>query len=144
MKKMRMILVALFVLSTMLCLCACGEAQSNPTTTQPVVTTAAPTVAPTTVPATTQDDGLVEYKITVLYPDGTPAAGVKVQLCLDELCQMPVSTDENGVAIYKMPEQDGYKVKLTKKLEGYVHDDYIYYESGAKEITIHLVAENAA
>lgn len=142
MKTIRTILAVLLAMATMLCLCACGQGQPDPATTA-----AAPATTPaatTTAPATTVDDGLVEYKITVLYPDGTPAAGVKVQLCLDDLCQMPVSTDENGVAIYRMPEADGYKVKLTKKLDGYVHDDYIYYESGAKEITIQLVAENAA
>lgn len=140
MRNLRMILAAVLVLATMLCLCACGGGETNPTTTaaanDPTKT------SPTNVP-TTADDGLEEYKIIVLYPDGSPAAGVKVQLCLDELCQMPVTTNENGVAIYQMPEQDGYKVKLTKKLDGYVHDDYIYYEAGAKEITIQLVAETA-
>lgn len=143
MKKTRMILAAVLTLVMMLCLCACGEDQADPTTTA-APTTAAPTVAPTTVPPTTKDDGLAEYKIMVVYPDGTPAAGVTVQLCLDDLCQMPVKTDENGVAIYKMPEMEGYKVKLTKKLDGYVHEDYIYYEEGAHEITIYLVAEDAA
>lgn len=143
MKKTRMILAAVLALVMMLCLCACGEGQADPTTTA-APTTVPTTAAPTTVPPTTQNDGLVEYKITVLYPDGTPAAKVTVQLCLDDLCQMPVKTDDNGVAIYRMPEMEGYKVKLTKKLDGYIHEDYIYYEAGAHEITIQLVAEDAA
>ncbi len=141
MKKMRITLAALLVLATMLCLCACGGEQPDPTTTAtPVPTT---TVPATTVPPTTVDDGLVEYKITVLYPDGTPVAGVKVQICLDDLCQMPVTTDENGVGIYNLPETEGYKAKVTKKLDGYLETEYVYFEAGATEVVIYLVAENA-
>lgn len=136
MKNMRYILAAVMVLCTMLCLCACGESQPTvvpTTTTAPVPTTTVP------APSTTINDGLTTYTIIVLYPDGTPVADVDVQICLGDLCYMPVTTDANGMATYRLAEQEGYKTKLTKTPDGYEIVDYIYFEAGVTEITIQLV-----
>lgn len=140
MRKLKRIGMIALVLSLVLCLCACVSSQpTTPSTTEkPEATTTAP-VPTTTVPATTSD-GKVDYTVTVLYPDGSPVVGASVQICTDEMCYIPELTDENGVVVFRMREKDGYKVKLENALEGYVEQDYIYFESGSREITIQLVA----
>ena len=142
MRKLKRIGMIALVLSLVLCLCACVSA--SPTTPsaskKPEATTTTPVPTTTvTVPATT-NDGKVDYTVTVLYPDGTPVVGESVQICTDEMCYIPQVTDENGVVVFRMREKDGYKVKLENALEGYVEQDYIYFESGSTEITIQLVA----
>ena len=146
MVQFRRFLAIALVLCMGICLCACGEntntsgstQEANQNTgstgnTEPSNTTGATNPAP--------DDGKVDYTVTVVYPDGTPVVGAYVQICLDDLCYTPEATDENGVATFRLAQQDGYKTKLAVAQEGYVHADYIYFESGATAITIQLVAE---
>ena len=143
MKTITRILAAVMLLCMALTLCACGETQ--PTTaakpaTQPT-TAAKPTTPPTTVPPTTVNDGKVEYVVTVLYPDGTPVVGKSVIVCdTTGMCSMPAQTDENGVAVIRMPEQDNYGAKMISTVEGYEKmEDYVNFESGSREVTITLV-----
>lgn len=139
-------LALMLVLCMGLCLCACGGGDS---TTKDTEGTSAPTEStkpsettkPTEPSTAPTSDGKVEYKVTVLYPDGTPAAGCYVMICLDDMCYTPEAADENGVAVFRLAEQDGYKAKLATKVEGYAEVDYIYFESGVTELTITLVAE---
>lgn len=135
----RLLALAL-VLCMGLCLCACGGGEDTTGTTAPTQGTE-PTNSTTqsTAPTGSTGDGKVEYKVTVLYPDGTPVVGAWVQICLEDLCYNPAETDENGVATFRLKPMDGYKTKLAVAVEGYVQDDYIYFESGATEITINLV-----
>lgn len=136
-------LVLLLVLCMGLCLCACGGGENTGGSSSDAPTESANSTqnTETTEPTQTTSDGKVEYKVTVVYPDGTPVADCYVQICLDDLCYTPEVTDANGVATFRLVEQDGYKTKLAVAVEGYVHADYIYFESGATEITITLVAE---
>lgn len=144
MNHFKRLLALLLVLCMGLCLCACGggentEGSSSNAPTEPTNSTQSPTTEPTQ----TTSDGKVEYKVTVLYPDGTPVAECYVQICLDDLCYPPELTDANGEATFRLVQQDGYKTKLAVAVEGYVHEDYIYFDTGATEITITLVAEES-
>lgn len=135
MNKFRRFLALMVVLCLGLCLAACGGGSANGGTTSGTEGSSSSTTEST-------DDGKVDYKVTVLYPDGTPAVGVAVQVCMDDLCYSPATTDENGVATFRLTQIDGYKTKLAVAVEGYVWDDYIYFAFGETEITINLVAES--
>lgn len=141
MNQFKRFLALMLVLCVGFSLCACGgdnntEGSSSSQTTAPSTTQGTESTAPTE----STSDGKLDYKVTVLYPDGTPAVGCYVQICLDTMCYTPEVTDENGVATFHLKEQEGYKTKLAVAIEGYVEADYIYFESGSTEITINLVA----
>lgn len=84
-----------------------------------------------------QDDKTT-YQVTVLFPDGTPAVGVYVMICNQDMVYMPAETDENGVASFRLTGQDGYGAKLCSKVDGYLLEDWVYFPSGATELTIYL------
>lgn len=144
MNNFKRFLALMLVLCMGLCLCACGgESGNTDINAMGTQGDSKPTTGTTqaTQPTETTSDGKVDYKVSVVYPDGTPVVGAYVQICLDDLCYNPEATDENGVATFRLKEQDGYKTKLAVAVAGYVHADYIYFESGSTEITITLVAE---
>ena len=84
-----------------------------------------------------EEDGKVVYKVTVVDENGNPVAGTMVQVCTDETCFAPVTTDANGVAEFRLAEADGYKTKLITGSD----DDYVYFEAGSTEATITVTAE---
>lgn len=142
MNNFKRFLALMLVLCMGLCLCACGDGGNTDTTNGTAGSTEATNgTTQATQPTETTSDGKVDYKVSVVYPDGTPVVGAYVQICLDDLCYNPAATDENGVATFRLKEQEGYKTKLAVAVAGYVHADYIYFESGSTEITITLVAE---
>lgn len=141
MEHFKRFLALMLVLCVGFCLCACGGGENTEGSSSSQTTGATdPTSSVTTAPTESTSDGKLDYKVTVLYPDGTPVVGCYVQICLDTMCYTPEVTDENGVAVFRLKEQEGYKTKLAVALDGYVDADYIYFESGATEITITLVA----
>ena len=138
---MKRILTLLLLGAMVLCLCACGEtkpaedtqpaaqATTQPATTQPTETTAAPT-----------EDSKVTYTVKVVDENGKPLAGVAVQLC-DEFCVF-ASTDAEGVATFKL-EEGGYHASVMALPEGYAHvSDQVEFDfaDGATEMTITLKA----
>ena len=148
MNNFKRFLALILVLCMGLCLCACGNDQGDESTTTPSKdatgtsgTQGTTGTTQTTGTTGTTSDGKVDYLVTVLYPDGTPVVGCWVQICMEDLCYTPAETDENGVAAFRLAQQEGYKTKLAAAVAGYVLDDYIYFEEGATEITITLVAE---
>lgn len=150
MKTMTRILAAVMLLCMALTLCACGEADptkapTNAPTNKPTSAPTQPTPAPTQTP-TQPDDGQVEYRVTVLYPDGTPVVGKSVQVCHESAgCSFPTPTDANGVAVVRFQDLSGCGAKVMSKIEGYQKmEDYIYFEEGSRELTITLVPEEAA
>lgn len=141
MNHFKRFLALVLVLCMGLCLCACGGGENTEggNTTKDTESQGTTQSTQSTAPTGTTSDGKVDYKVTVLYPDGTPVVGAYVQICMEDLCYNPAATDENGVATFRLAQQDGYKTKLAVAVEGYVHDDYVYFESGATELTINLV-----
>lgn len=138
--NMKRIFVMMLALCMALTLFACGDSnETTPNTTQAPATTNKP-VPTTTVPATTSD-GKVDYTVTVLYPDGTPVVDTWVIVCTESMCYTSnVPTDANGKVVFRLAEMDGYKAKWDETLAGYQEmTDYIYFETGSKEVTITLV-----
>ncbi len=145
MKKLS-ILLAVAALFGALTLAACTtEPAEDPATEAPTTAeTDAPTAAPTEAPTETQTEPAAEitYTVTVKDQDGNPVAGVRVQMCKDELCMLPKSTGDDGVATFSETE-DTYHAKLASLPEGYTAEmnekgtDYAYHDFGdATDITI--------
>ena len=81
------------------------------------------------------EDSRVEYKITVIDEEGNAIEGAKVQLCVGDLCQLPVNTDANGIATVRA-DQDTYTVKVSK--DGYVANESSAFSLGVFELTVTL------
>ena len=64
-----------------------------------------------------------------------PVVGATVQLCVGDICRLPVVTDENGVATLKL-DRDNYTVKI--HVEGFEVEPYYTFEEGQTELTITL------
>ncbi len=121
-----------------LALAACGNTDAPETTPSTTEATNAPTTE-----ATTEAVEKPSYKITVVAEDGTPFAGLVVQLCNDEGCN-PAVTDANGTATVTVMEyRDDYHCNVTNLPEGYEYAGEateFYFENGATEVTITLKA----
>lgn len=57
------------------------------------------------------------FTVKVVDADGTAVAGVVVQVCKDEC--VPATTDETGVATFKVEIKEGYKLSVVSCPEGY-------------------------
>lgn len=136
---MKRILALALCLMLVLALAACGGNETPETT--PSTTEA--TNAPATTEATTEAVEKPSYKITVVAEDGTPFAGLVVQLCNDQGCN-PAVTDANGTATVTVTEyRDDYHANVTNLPEGYAYAGEateFYFENGATEVTITLKA----
>lgn len=69
-----------------------------------------------------EDDLGAGYKFTIVNADGEKIAGVRVQLCIDNMCFDPVVSDENGVAFFSadMIEEAAYQVHILAADDGSV------------------------
>lgn len=138
MKKITYLLLSVMVILSAMSLCACGgNEEANETTTkkQEATSTEATTAAKETE-AATEDDGLVDYKVTVVDDAGNPVAKAMVQCCKDSC--VPAMTNENGVAEFKLAEDD-YDVKFAAFPEGYEYmsdEEVFHFEDGKYELTI--------
>lgn len=135
---MKKLISVLLLLCLVLSLCACGQSNTETTTTEPATTEAAE--EDTTVEVT-EDDGMATYSVTVTDEGGNPVAGAMVQICKDDC--FPGLTDAEGKATFSRPETEGYKISFISMPEGYEHsgeETEFYYEGDAKEMTIVLKA----
>ncbi len=141
MKKIAMLMAAILLVGGMMAtMTACesgepketeGKTEAGTTAETDAKTDAAdePTEAPTQA-------AKVTYTVKVVDQDGTPVAGVRVQMCKDELCMLPKSTDESGVATFAEDEAT-YRAKLASLPEGYTADMDTYHPfDGKTELTI--------
>lgn len=119
-------------------LAACGGNETPDTTPSTTEATNAPSTE-----ATTEAVEKPSYKITVVAEDGSPFAGLVVQLCNDQGCN-PAVTDANGTATVFVTEyRDDYHANVTNLPEGYEYAGEateFYFENGATEVTITLKA----
>lgn len=131
--KLKNIVMLVLALCMVFTLCACGQeaakdAAANNTTAAPAATAPQETTAPA--------EELVKYTVTLVDTRGNAVAGAKVQLCDDENCFLPQSTDESGVVVFEQKAGD-YKAKVTSMPVGYnVNQEYFYFADGATELTI--------
>ena len=85
------------------------------------------------------EDGKIAYTVKVLDGNGSPMAGVAVQICKDSC--MPGMTDAEGVATFRVAEAEGYKVSFLTVPEGYTAEaEEFYFEAGSTEMTLTLTA----
>lgn len=140
MKKIAYMLLSVMVMASTLSLCACGGAdKADETTTkgQEKTTLEATTAEKETEETTTADNGLVDYKVTVVDDAGNPVANAMVQCCYKDSC-VPAMTNADGVAEFKLAEDD-YDVKFAALPEGYEYmsDEEVFnFEAGKYELTI--------
>lgn len=137
MKKITYVLLSVMVIISAMNLCACGgKDDSNETTKKQEETSTEATTAAKETEAETEDDGLVDYKVTVVDDAGNPVAKAMVQCCKDSC--VPAMTNENGVAEFKLAEDD-YDVKFAAFPEGYEYmsdEEVFHFEDGKYELTI--------
>lgn len=81
------------------------------------------------------EDTTVTYTVTIVDQNGDPVPGVTLQLCDDEACKLPVTTDENGMATATY-EASNYHVTLTELPGGYSSEVMEFSLDGMTEITI--------
>lgn len=127
--------ILIFVLAVCLLfvLCACGASNDDSKGT-----TAATTAESTSETDETVDDGKVTYTVKVVDESGAPVANAAVQICKDSC--LPGVTNEEGVAIFKVVEDD-YKVSFMAMPEGFQAEaEEFYFEDGSYELTITLKA----
>lgn len=128
-----------FKLAIMLCLiagiiltaCACNgtPAETKPGESQK------PTEQPTEAPTEAPKPEKIDYTVKVVDGLETPLEGATVQLCIGDLCQLPVLTKADGVAVVNAKE-DEYTVKVT--LKGYEGEAYYSFPEGSTELTVTL------
>lgn len=135
---MKKLMSALLLLCLLLSLCACGQGNTETTTTEPSTTESS---VEDTTEEVTEDDGMATYSVTVTDEGGNPVAGAMVQICKDDC--FPGLTDAEGKATFSRPEAEGYKISFISMPEGYAHsgeETEFYYEGDTKEMTIVLKA----
>lgn len=143
MKKISYLLLSLMILLSSICLCACGgnggddESKETTSSNEEVSTTAKDKE---TEPSS-EDDGKVTYKVTVVDESGNPISNAMVQCCKDAC--VPGVTNADGVAEFVLAE-DTYDVKFISLPEGYTYSsdvEVFNFEDGKTELTITLKAE---
>lgn len=146
--NMKRFLAALLALIMVFALCACGgndvaddEAQADaPAQDAPVQEeTEAPTEEETEAP--TEAAGIT-YTVTVVDEGGNAVSGVMIQICQGEMCLMPATTDDSGVAVLTAPEEGNWEAKVLSMPEGYeqaTEGEYLAFDSN-KELTVTLKA----
>ena len=87
-----------------------------------------------------QSSSKTTYTVTLVDTNNQPIVGTNVQLCVGEICRLPVVTDANGVATFEL-DPDDYTVKIPN-LEGYIIEPYYYFPSNSTELTIQLTPAN--
>ncbi len=84
-----------------------------------------------------QSSSKTTYTVKVVDTNNQPIVGATVQLCDEEACKSPSTTDANGVATFEL-EPYNYTVKLPH-LTG---ETYYYFPSNSTELTIQLTSAN--
>ncbi len=80
------------------------------------------------------------FQVKVVDEGGNPIKGVMVQICKDSC--VPAVSDDNGIASFNVQIEDGHKLSIMSKPEGYEYDGEaeVYLEAGQKEYTLVLKA----
>ena len=142
MKRFLMLMMAIALLTAVLC--GCGTSNGGtPADSTPAATDMEPSAPPvSTPPATTEpkDDGKVTYTVTVLDQNDNPVEGVSIQFCDEENCKMPVLTDANGTVTEKYKASE-YHITLAELPAGYTSEETVFYFGDSTELTIVITAE---
>ena len=85
-------------------------------------------------------DSNVTYTVTVVDQHGNPVSGVVVQICDEENCKLPMTTDENGKASAAYAPSV-YHVTLNSLPAGYSSETTEFYFNDKTELTITINAD---
>ncbi len=136
---MKKILTIFLVLSTLLCLCACGEGSeaSQPESSAADASSQVSTEA-SEVESKEESVATASFKVTVVDADGNAVSGVMLQLCKDTC--IPAKTGDDGVASFNAEITEGYKLSVLSCPAGYTYEGEaeVYLESGITEYTVTL------
>ena len=152
----RKVIAMCLILFVLMAVCACNNDKTDPADTsasieditpppsEPSDTTPPDADTSVTTPGNSGNETptptKVTYTVTVVDQANAPLAGATVQLCVGEICKLPVATDANGVATLELDEAD-YTVKVT--LEGYTGEASYSFAEGATTITVQLTKVEA-
>ena len=82
---------------------------------------------------------VVNYTVTVLYPDNTPVTSKPNAQWCDEVCYLPVKVNSKGVAGINLKDGE-YFIHLNNIPEGYTYDPNAYIATASsKHVTIKLL-----
>lgn len=148
--NMKRLLTLLLALTMVFALCACG---GNDTADDDVQADApaqdAPVQEETEAPIEEETEAPTEaagitYTVTVVDEGGNAVSGVMIQICQGEMCLMPSTTDDSGVATLVAPEEGAWEAKVLTMPEGYAlaeEAEYFAFDSNnALTITLKAVA----
>lgn len=91
--------------------------------------------------AGTEEPELRSYTVTVCFDNGDPAPGVVVNFCTELSCS-PVTTDEEGAAVFTGPP-DSYHVQIVRLPEGWLPEGESEFTVGPEEQTVRLTLKEA-
>ena len=154
MKKMiTLALVAAMTLSVMLCAVSCDDAtgKESGTESQTESASVSETSSETTSESVSEEASTeaestkVSYTVTVKNEEGTPVAGVEIQVCVGDICKKPRVTNDEGVVVFNIdhPGDEELKLQINGGPEGYEYlgaDGKILVDADQSEITVTLKA----
>lgn len=139
----KLFLMSLLALVLVASLTACGKGETEDSQKKPNTEVQSSEPESSEKESQPVEDDKVTYTVRVVDEAGNPIANAMAQMCNAENCFLPVATDANGVAEFKMDE-DSYKATLAGLPEGYEFagtpdaEGYYHFEGGSTELTITL------
>ena len=148
----KILIILCILVSISLTVCSCGDNsgstddqnQSNQTPGDENTENTENNEAPGNDENTDDNDGAenneatntkVTYKVTVVDENDQPLAGATVQLCVGDICRLPVPTDATGVATMELDAAD-YTVKIS--LNGYSGEAQYSFDADSTELKVTL------
>ena len=135
--KNKILFILLFLTFSLLLTSCVKEGTKTPELTPTPIVPTEPTEEKTPTENPVDD----RYSVKVVYPDNTPVtSGVTVQWCEGEMCFLPQSVNNDGVAYIEL-EDGEYYIHLNNVPSGYTYNPNAYTTSADnKNITIPLYA----
>lgn len=136
---MKRIITIFLVLSTLLCLCACGE-ETDTSVTESSTAVVSQAVSTEESKAESKEESVAtaSFKVKVVDEEGNVISGVMVQLCKDTC--MPAMSNSEGIATFNAEITEGHKLSVLSCPNGYVYEGEaeVYLDSGITEYTVTL------
>ena len=142
--KRRNIVLSSLAMGSILLMVACNSGEPTNTSSSVASPTTSLTTKPTTETTTTIAASKMDVTVTVVYPDGTPLVGKRVQWCTtDGTCDPNmVETNSDGVAVTTYDSSKSYIAHLLESdlPEGYSYNpNEVILTKDNTSGTIHLV-----
>ena len=136
----KLILVMCLLLSVAVFVCSCNNSNNDTTNDDTPGTEDTDDKKPGGDNTGDDNPTTVTYKVTVTDENNAPLAGASVQLCVGDLCMLPVPTGADGVATVEAAKGE-CTVKVT--LAGYTGEASYSFADGSTELTVKLTKDTA-